>query len=181
MRRAGGGEVSAGLQHLTPMREHWPLPELRIVHAFVRWSPASVSFLDHYPEILWGHPVLSQPLGYLRIRIVLEEYPIRGAEGCERASGTGWHREQSGVVVQLFVGFRQIGIDTRGILDKNHLPGLIGFIVPSVVPRDGTLRNDLVFEVHIRNELHGLDGARGMQGHGLVVGFDQFPPVGPDD
>src|SRR5712691_10682016 len=136
MRRAWGGEVAAVLQHLAPMREHRPLPEIRIVHAFVWWSPASVPFLDHHPEILWGHPVLGQPLGYLGIRIVLEEYPIRGAEGCECAGGTGWHREQASGVVQLFVGFRQIGIDTRGILDKNHLPGLIGFIVPGVVPRD---------------------------------------------
>src|SRR5215211_2871983 len=120
MHRAGEGEVASALQYVAPMREHRTLPEVRIVHAFVRWSPASVPFLDHYPEILRGHPVLGQPLGYLGIRIVLEEYPIRGAEGCERARGTGRHREQSGVVVQLLVGFRQISIDTRGILDKNH-------------------------------------------------------------
>src|SRR5215831_20142324 len=160
MCRARRGEVAASLQHLTPMREHWSLPEVRIVHAFVWGAPASVPFLNHYPEILWGHPILGQPLGYLGIRIVLEEYPIRGAEGCKRASGTGWHREQPGVVVQLFIRFRQIGIDTGGILDKNHLPRLIRFIVPGVVPRDCTLGNDFMFEVHIRNELHSLDGAR---------------------
>src|SRR2546421_8672992 len=101
MRRAGGGEMSAGLQHLAPMREHRPLPELRIVHAFVRWSPASVPFLDHNPQILWGHPILRQPFGYFGIRIVLEEYPIRGTEVCKRASRTGRHREQAGDVVQL--------------------------------------------------------------------------------
>src|SRR5437667_7405448 len=110
MRRAGGGDVSAVLQHLAPMREHRPLPELRIVHASVRWSPASVPFLDHHPQVLWGHPILDEPLGRLGIRIVLEEYPIGGAEGCEGTGRTGWHGEQASGVVELFVRFRQISI-----------------------------------------------------------------------
>src|SRR5882672_8476177 len=103
------------------MGEHRPLPEVRSVHAFVRWPPAAIPFLDHHPQVLWGHPVLGQPPGHLGIGIVLEEYPIYSAEGCERTSGTGRHWEQTGSVVEIFVGFRQIGIDTRGILDKNHL------------------------------------------------------------
>ena len=74
-----------------------------------------------------------------------------------------------------------MGIDARGILDKNDLPGLIGFIVPGVVPRDRALGDDFVLEVHIRNKLHGLDRARGVEGHGLIVGFDQLATEGPDD
>src|SRR5262249_24716576 len=122
MRRARGGEMPAVLQHLEPMRKHRPLPELRIVHAFVRWSPAPVPFLDHHPEILWDHPVLNESLDRLGIGVVLEEHPIRGAEGCEGTSGAGWCWEQTGGVVQLHIGFRQMGIDTCGILDKNDLP-----------------------------------------------------------
>ncbi len=103
------------------------------------------------------------------------------AECFEGASGTGRRGEQAGDVVQVLIGFRQMRIDTRGILDKNDLAGLIGFVVPGVVPPDCALGDDLVFVVHIRNELHGLDGAWGVQGHGLVVGFDQLAAVGPDD
>src|SRR5215831_10151402 len=72
MRRAWGGKVSASLQHLAPMCEHRAPPEVRIVHAFVWWSPTSVPFLDHHPKIFWGHPVFGQPLGNFGIGLCLK-------------------------------------------------------------------------------------------------------------
>ena len=51
---------------------------------------------------------------------------------------------------------------------------------PVIVPRDRALGDDLVFVEHVRDELHRLDGTLGVQGDGLVVGFDQLAAVAPD-
>ena len=34
---------------------------------------------------------------------------------------------------------------------------------------------------HVRDQLHGLDRARRVEGHGLIVGFDQLATVAPDE
>src|SRR2546421_997119 len=56
----GRGELPAMLQHHAPVLEHRTLPEVRVIHALVRWAPAPIAFLDHHLQILWRHPVLHE-------------------------------------------------------------------------------------------------------------------------
>src|SRR5687767_9669728 len=99
-----------------------PAPELRIVHAFVRWSPTPTPFLDCHPQVLWGHPVLDEPFSDLWIGVVLKESP-GGSSKCPKGpGGTGGHWQQSSDIVQRFVRFHKMGVNTGRIQDENHLP-----------------------------------------------------------
>src|SRR5262245_42484109 len=59
-------ELAPALEHGIPILEDGALPEVRIIHTWIRRSPASIALFDRDPQILGGHPVLSQSLGYLR-------------------------------------------------------------------------------------------------------------------
>src|SRR5262249_302901 len=115
-------KLSPALQHDTPMLESRTLPELRVVHAFVRWSPAPPPFLDRHPQVLWGHPVFDEPFRELWIGIVLAESQAASADLLARTGGPSRHWQQASDVVQLFIGFPQMGVDAGRIQDEDHLP-----------------------------------------------------------
>ena len=73
-----------------------------------------------------------------------------------------------------------MGEDATGVQNEDHLARLIGLVVPLIIPGDRPLGDDLVLPVHVRDHLHGLDCARRVEGHGLIVRFHEFPAVAPD-
>ena len=88
----------------------------------------------------------------------------------------GRYRQQPRYVIELFVRICQVSINTGGICDKNDLTRLIGLVVAGIVPPRCALGDDLVFGIHVGNELHRLNSARGVQVTVLLSASTSLPP-----